>query len=916
MSGAYGAWHAHVDRLRRVVLQSADVLPDEVSAHLREVAASGDWERIKAVLGEPAALMRHLPAALADFALAVLVPGRARGRRRFPDDDGARGLVEDLEFFPPAEIQGPFLGLLRASEEHGLRLVHGLANDGVRRWRTEAAEHGATPLPLRLELPSGTRELWGDEGVYYWFRTRGTAAHSLASALMALEAWMEEQVAAGRDAEELFDRVLTDSECVAVAGICVSVALKFPQPALRAALPLLRSPGLWMMDSVRWAHDRTPVRIPAALAVPTLPQHAHIEKLRTARDAEPHRGASASDLASYLMVNGDDALRAALDQAAARFTVDLPFRYAEEAAHEAHVAELRDRMESYKAVGTAANYHDAVEDGQPTVTYEPPPELVARNAAVQAAAADGRLAFSLYEWATRVRETGAVADAAQLEAAVAAARRLQRTGDFGASAGFAENPGEAFRVRAIAGTAAAVLLAGFGWARENGHLPWCRGVLVAAARTPLPDELSDGRHTWDEGDPRVCAGQGLGVLAAHGEADADARRALLFLVADTRDRVPAAVMAGLSGGWDADPVLCWNVLALGLALAQVPEKLQPLAYGVAPNPDEAAWRASLVADAERRVAAGEIPPPPRLPSRENGWYFAWNLAAKLLAPLPLERLAAEPPGHARLLQLADDLMAWTVVQNLPREIRGRLVDANPPFQWNQDFAEWAASVARVLPDVEVEQHILRPIRDAFEEAPDLTAGLLKGYVKHHLGVLAEPPSASVRQWKAIAEWVVSSESVRARAGDSSMGYDIAEAVTLPIFVTRNGPVFIDEWPHAPLFADTIDRWVRTIGTNGYAFACLLMLLTGPGWKLAPAPALEWIALCVEGSRPERLLRADDNASRLAGFLQRVWYDHGDAVLDDAEQCARFSSLVDRLVGLGVSLASVLQRRLEDAMRAR
>ena len=912
MSDAYDAWNAHVDRLRQVVLQSADVLPDDVAAYMNEVAAAKDWRRSKAVLAEPAALMRHLPEAFTDFALSVLVPRRASGRRGLQSNE--LEAVDNLEFFPPAHIQGPFLGLLRTSEEHGLRLVHGLANDAVHRWRASMEARGLTPLPVQVELPSGTRELWGDESVYYWFRTHGNTSNTVASALMALEAWMEGEIAAERPAEDLFDRVLRESECVAVAGACLSVALKYTGATLRAVLPLLSAPGLWSMDLVRAVHDGSRVPIFDAFTVPTLARHAHIEKLRSARDAETHRSRSVRELAMYVMVYGNEDLKAALDRAAARFTVDLPFRYAEEAGQEARVTELQEKMENFQALGVAANYQATEVDGRPGVIFEPPAELAARNAEAQAAAADEMLAISLEGWAGRARKSGTAVAETNLAEAVAVARRLHRPEDFTAPASFSEDGGELFRLRAIAGTAAAVLMKGYDWARENDALAWSRDVLLAAARTPLPNDgdSRDADYADHDSDPRVSAALGLGALIANGDGDPAVRQSILDLITDTRIRVSRAAIAGLAPAWDTDPVLCWNALALGLGLARVPMEIRPLSYGVAPNPNEAAWRAKLAAEAYERVLGGEIAPLPRIPREEGGWYFDWGLAPKLLLGLPLARLAADPIGKPALLRLVDDLMAWTVARNLPRESRGRRIDPDRPYEWNRDFMDWAAAFARFLPDSEVDEHILAPVRNVFEEAPDLTADLLKGYVNHHLGFMAAPPADSVRQWKEIAVWVLASERVRALAGETHMGHTIADAATLPIFVWQFGPTMKAEWPHTPLFGDSIGQWVETLGTNAYAFACLLMLLNGAGANLTPAPALEWVSGCVNGSDPDRLLGTHGNADRLAGFLQRVWHEHRDALLENGEQLARYSRLVDRLVGRGFPLASVLQRRLEEA----
>ncbi|MBD2093425.1 hypothetical protein H6F67_26645 [Microcoleus sp. FACHB-1515] len=152
-------------------------------------------------------------------------------------------------FDPSAYIHGPFLYLLSKDENEGLRLIHTLTNAATDRWYEDARrvsldeqnslhEHFLTLLPIKLNLPFGEREFWGDVQVYCLYRGGMTynGPHAVMCALMALEVWMEKQIENDRDVEELFETVLKGSNSVAVLGICISLTLAYPQKCLRGRL--------------------------------------------------------------------------------------------------------------------------------------------------------------------------------------------------------------------------------------------------------------------------------------------------------------------------------------------------------------------------------------------------------------------------------------------------------------------------------------------------------------------------------------------------------------------------------------------------------------------------------------------------------------------------------------------------------
>jgi hypothetical protein len=209
--------------LRAVLLHSGDVLPEVVQEYLGKVGRSRDRDLQEFVLLTYVPLVDHLPGAYMEFALRVLRYSPKLGYNEHPFERERLGIARFGRLFPATPTQGPFLYLLRRDEQAGLRLVHGLANWAVEWWRTyrqhphEATDQGAHDIPIELHLASGVTQLWGDQNVYYWFRG-ALAPEAVASALMALEVWMERQVEDGRDPLELFTTVLEGSQRVAVLG--------------------------------------------------------------------------------------------------------------------------------------------------------------------------------------------------------------------------------------------------------------------------------------------------------------------------------------------------------------------------------------------------------------------------------------------------------------------------------------------------------------------------------------------------------------------------------------------------------------------------------------------------------------------------------------------------------------------------
>lgn len=720
-------------RLRKIVLNSPDVLPDEVKEYLEEIGGRhAHWDAKKQLLKEYRRLVDHLPKEYVDFVLDYLVPepegpldpNHASYFYHLDRNYEDLGLEHDLDFFPPSYVQGPFLPVLRKNEDEGLRLVHTLANTAVAKWREREEDpahlgYSRRPLPVRIDLPNGEREFWGDEQVYYWYRPMSNGPHAVISALMALEVWMEERIEAGAEPERLFEKVLSGSDCVAVLGLCLGIALAYPDRCLRAALPLVCSPAVWTMEIPRLAADEQ-----GSFKFDPLGTHRTIYRLEEERDARPQRSLEVRHLAPRYALSDDEALRTPFEQTVGRFTENLPFRYQEEREDPEVVAELRERMEDFQVYGDRDNYRARQTDEGIQIWVEPPEHIRKRNAEVLASINESMRQFSLQMWAQKTIEKGESAEGMTVEEAVAAAKGLQQPLDFSTSYPPYLDTDDT-RLQAIAGVAAAVLMTDFEWAQEHDLVGWCKDIMLAAAAGPSRRVAFDSVHTRYPADTKVSAALGLGTLVAWGATDSEVRERLIGLTGDPHYQVVEAVFRGLKGAWNIDRALCWTACSLALSLCLLPKRFRfQDGAGELRSPQEAEWAERLVRAHLDELGRDDRPPLPKIPVEDGDSVFLWALAGRVLRQLPLSELVEEPSAKAQLLQLTDDLMAWTIDKNMPKDPHG--YRSGTPYEWNMFFYEWVALLAKSLSPEETRTHVLSPVRENWLQAPGLTANLLYG----------------------------------------------------------------------------------------------------------------------------------------------------------------------------------------------
>jgi hypothetical protein len=209
----------------------------------------------RSILKFPGSLPTAAPAEFVDFILAEFIPAADPDEFSSPRHSIGPFDVHDHEFFPVSPGQGPFFALLESAPTEGFRLVRELVEHAAK-WRREYPGNREILCPtMTIPFPDGDKTYVGDFGAYQWARG-GTGSSTVASALMALEAWGHKQIEAGAPFNTVMNDVLGPAGS-SVAFICVAVdlALSHWDVVKEDAWPLTASPELLQFDETRHSQD-------------------------------------------------------------------------------------------------------------------------------------------------------------------------------------------------------------------------------------------------------------------------------------------------------------------------------------------------------------------------------------------------------------------------------------------------------------------------------------------------------------------------------------------------------------------------------------------------------------------------------------------------------------------------------------
>jgi hypothetical protein len=919
--------------IRMIVFTFASLNPAAAVQYLTGINSEAiAYHDQQTLLKSPGTLPEAAPGPFADFVLGALIekddPDRSYTRRR---DYGPFEVHEHVFLDVPPD-GGPFLSVLNASLDDGLRLIRGLVEHATQ-WRREQYEEQRTPFP-QIELPflGGEITFEGDLTVYRWARATGPSLIA-ATVLRALEAWGHLQIEAGRPFNDVLHDVFgPNGSSVAFLSVAIDLALSHWSVTADAMWPLATNPRLLQFDEDRFRHDISGVnRRPRAGGQQT--QAA----LRVDLDDRPSRRTRMFDVIGRYAFRDDSTalthLRTALEQRRDELDdhiKDNQNRSGELRATVARALRMLD-VENWEAVTRT------LQDGTQVEVYqfkEIPEEQQARDD--QASRANA----GLQRMNIRRRIQGALLEANQstppfLQEALAWAK-AQPVDVEPKPDEDDENYDAEWNRRAVVMTAALVARDCEGADREDA-LTWARPILLTAS---VQNDREYFGNDQIEHNTAACAALGIISLFLR-DRDETTRDMILELSGYEHPAVLEALGQNFSRLGEVNDRIPRSIIRIVMASAVHPRR----ALDVEQQKENDRLHREAINAAitiERRWLDGEGAEPswPELASWQSRPRRGFRLGSE--GHIEDDDDDDEPPSHyvdeqaiaklahhlirftitdvpAWVNDLAVHLMAWTDEANGPHgeNIRDR---DHRPDTWNITFFDFIGVLSVALPQSEVVDLFLNPIVKFNDEAfHDTMAPFLRGYDRATVATDTKAPENPVAVRARLADRIKRAWNYRrlgrekgftseTHAGDAlnAMFYQPSR------WANTGRPTIPDNWSGLQTSMATLTELVVGAPTSGYLASLFLNLVeTSHDKALIPFVVQAMAAWC-EAYGVDRNFWAEKNiGSRVCAWFDAVLANDATAHAILAESADELFNCLDILVQSGVAQARIVEEKIAN-----
>jgi len=917
--------------IRMIVFTFANLNPAAAAQYLTGInSESITYHDQQALLKSPGTLPDAAPGPFADFVLGTLIekddPDRYYSRRR---DYGPFEVHEHVFLDVPPD-GGPFLSVLNASRDDGLRLIRGLVEHATQ-WRREQYQEQRTPFPqIKLPFPGGEITFEGDLTVYRWARATGRSLIA-ATALRALEAWGHLQIEAGRPFNDVLHDVLGPSgSSIAFLAVAIDLALSHWSVAADAAWPLAANPRLLQFDEDRVRHDISRVnRRPRARG-----QQVQAA-VRVDLDGRPSRRTRLFDRIGRYAFREDATalthLRTALEQA--RDELDDQVK-----DNHNRIGELRATVARALRMLDVANWEAVtrtLQDGTQVEAYqfkELPEEQQARDDQASRASTDLQRMNIRLRIQSALLEPGSSTPALLQEALAWA--KVQPSEAEPSSDEDGENYDAEWNRRAVV-MAAALVARDYEAADREDALTWARPILLTATAQNEREYFGN-----DQIEHNTTASAAVGIIS--------------FFLRD-RDKTTRDMILELSG-YEHPAVLealAQNLLRLGEVNDQLPRSIIRILMASAVHPRRALGveqqkendrlhREAIDAaiTIERRWLDGEGAEPswPELAS----WQSRPRRGIRLGNDGHIEDDDDddEPPSHyvdeqaiAKLAHhlirftisdvpvwvkdLALHFMAWTDEANGPHgeDVRER---DHRPDTWNIAFFDFIGVLSVALPHSEVVDLFLNPIVKFNDEAfHDVMASFLRGYDRATVATDTKAPENPVAVRALLADRIKRTWNYRrlgrekgftseTHAGDAlnAMFYQPSR------WANTGRPTIPDNWSGLQTSMATLTELVVGAPTSGYLASLFLNLVESSQDKGLIPFVIEAMTAWCSAYGVDRNFWAEKNiGSRVCAWLDILLakdagaHDLTEDVADELFKC------LDIFIRSGVAQARVVEEKI-------
>lgn len=214
---------------------------------------------------------------------------------------GLNGNINSI-FFPASGLQGPFANLLQHNAPKGINFIIELLNRATLSYTKSDLDDGE-PVQVYVHLNDGrTIQQWGGQRLWCLYRGTSVAPNILQSALMALENWLFGQIKSDNNVIEIFNKLLVESNNVAITSMLVSIATAYPKVFKKHALPLLMTREFYCWDTQRLVLEQSISAGQSLLGLLTPVDHEIHDNERKTSAQRNHRGKCLEDLTRNLQI--------------------------------------------------------------------------------------------------------------------------------------------------------------------------------------------------------------------------------------------------------------------------------------------------------------------------------------------------------------------------------------------------------------------------------------------------------------------------------------------------------------------------------------------------------------------------------------------------------------------------------------
>ncbi|WP_299391413.1 hypothetical protein [Pelagibius sp.] len=911
--------HREVNRLtenlRQLFLSIAAHAPGELRTYLAAIDPDREYRKVNEIRRFSQTFASAAPKELAVLVENSLLQGTDRKEDLRNGRERAFNL-SDTSYLPPSPAQGPFLDLLEKSPDVGLRLIRRLTSHALS-FHTGNCEPSDNGFTLKFETNS---RFFPCEESYYW--SRGEAQnYSVASGLMALEAWGHARLDAGEDVDNVLADVLgPEGSCAAYLLTAIDLLLSHWPKTRKAMVPFVSCPALLAAERGRQARERLNM---SAIDLNQEPYgRVRLEDLRK----RPSRTTTLEDALPYFAVDDEESqtVHAYLIEAVKRLG---PFSdhadFGDAAFMGFHAANMTDPT-NWVTVGSERRYNPPqsevdhitkLDKARAAVVREANISSIVNLATLDRAQSSADVARQLVEFAagnlpedtdtdylkSRSTQLAAIAMIAARdgdEALLGAHHRwiravIERTLDEAIEPSHYRHERLDHNRLGLA-TSALIHL----WHRQRNDPD--RGTLLAIAARKNPSaapafaEALDELIATDPRFPKAVLRVALGTRRAHWHRwDVDKARIeeLEQEYADLQKRMIDAEVAWLNGG--VEPA--W------------PEFVdrQPLVRrGITIPPD----RANALDEDTNEAPHGDIEAEP-----EIEMYVDANAAAVWLGAITGEHKAEI---ESWLPDIVETYAGWTVRANghgLPAEAE---ID-HEPTEWNLKFYDIAVRVILDAPENRFSQFLSELERLPDQSFCDVAVILLRSldllffnFSPRSDNRAERVRSAVVGRTMAMREW-----SYRPRRGDHSIESHFGPLVGTLFFNSHN-PFAVTRTYLVPAVFERVDTMLDTLrplltgGPTTFIALCTMnTLMVSPCARHADF-LLTAVDAWLERLPTDKSLWIDIGIGRrVVEWLEAAAADDTALLSDGHPLKSKIEQILDRLVVLGVSEAYELERKM-------